>query len=177
MQKFDCVGVCKGIGIGKLCMLPDEQIQNLNLKNEFNSRLETAKYSNAKSRAKRIFDDYSKKAASNNLKEAAEVIAAQKEILSDEEFDKFVVDLIENECISAEESIRRARDYFCDILNQSGEEKMMAHSHDVYEISDILLNELSDEKSSESTIFDNTERLITASKHLSVSVSFEGKHL
>ncbi len=168
MQKINCVGVCKGTGSGKLYILKDEQISDL--KNEIDSRLETAKFSNAKSRAKRIYDDYTKKAASDNLKEAADVFMAQKEILSDEEFDKFVVDLIENENISAADSIRRARDYFCDILNQSDEEKMMARSHDVYEISDMLINELSDEKDSNDALFDSDERVIIASKHLSVSL-------
>lgn len=168
MQIINCVGVCKGTGSGKLYILKDEQISDL--KNEIDSRLEKAKFSNAKSRAKRIYDDYTKKAASDNLKEAADVFMAQKEILSDEEFDKFVVDLIENENISAADSIRRARDYFCDILNQSDEEMMMARSHDVYEISDMLINELSDEKDSNDALFESDERVIIASKHLSVSL-------
>ena len=53
---------------------------------------------------------------------------------------------------------------------KSDEEKMMARSHDVYEISDMLINELSDEKDSNDALFDSDERVIIASKHLSVSL-------
>ena len=169
MQEIKCVGVCGGIGKGKLYLLSDEQISS-GLKKEIDTRLEKTKFFDAKSRVKRIYDGLIEEAASKNLKEAAQVFTAQKEILFDEEFDKIVADYIENESISAVESVRRARKFFCDILNRSGEEKMAARSHDVYEISDMLINEMSGKKNPENLLFEGNERLIIASENLSVSL-------
>ena len=47
---------------------------------------------------------------------------------------------------------------------------MAARSHDVYEISDMLINEMSGEKNPENLLFEGNERLIIASENLSVSL-------
>ena len=168
MQKIKGKKICGGIDEGIIRVFSDKDCES-DLKTNNDSLAEIERFFAAKSRAKKICDDLYKKSVSNDLKEAAEVVLAQKTILDDEEFDKAVTGMIEKDKIPAERAVSLIRDEFCELFKKSDDEKLIARSYDVYEISDILTEVLSEDDEAKEEA-DKGEKIIIASKNLSTSL-------
>ena len=141
MDIIEGKSVFQGIGEGKFISFSDNLSLSTEQKNiDFDE--ETARYLEAKKHVGGVFLELYDKALLKTGRESAEIINAQKMILEDEEFDALVKGYIQNEGIGAPEALLKARDYFCDVFEQSNEDKLMARSEDVCEISHMLFKEL-----------------------------------
>lgn len=142
------IGVFKDISFGKILMVSPKE-NGVSKKTIENSEMETKRYQSAKERAiKEIRNLYEKSLADCGASEA-EIFAAHEMMIKDKDYEDTILDIINTQKLNAEYAVWQASEKFSSIFENMGDSYMAQRAADVKDISQRIINCLSDEKNSD----------------------------
>ncbi len=160
MTKFRGKGVYGAIAIGRVSVLKRRDVQVKRIKIE-NPQLELERLEAAKKMAISQLNDVYEKA----LKEVGEANARIFEIhmmmVDDEDYNEAITEMINGQCVNAEYAVAVTSDNFAEMFSSMEDSYMQARAADVQDISDRIIDCMSDRENDES--FSDEKVIICAS--------------
>ena len=139
------IGVFKDISFGKLLIVSHKE-NDVNKKTIDNADKEVKRYQIAKEAAiKEIRNLYEKSLVDCGASEA-EIFAVHEMMIKDKDYENTILDIINNQKLNAEYAIWQASEKFSGIFENMGDSYMSQRAADVKDISQRIINCLSNEK-------------------------------
>lgn len=171
MTKFIGKGVCGAVAIGKILLYKRKKVKiesvKVDDKDKELDRFEKAKQS-ALAQLERIYN----KALSETGEDNAQIFEIHMMMIEDEDYNDAITDMISSQGFNAEYAVSSASDSFAEMFSSMDDDYMQARAADVRDISDRIINCLTDSNSEQ---LSTDDKLIICADDLAPSetISFD----
>ena len=144
MTIFEGKGICDAVAMGKISVIR-KQKKEIERKNITDIKAETERFENAKNEVLSELETIREKAVGKVGEEGAAIFEIHKMMIEDEDYNDFILNMINDEKVSAEYSVFSASEKFSDRFSSMENSYMKSRAADIKEISMRLINHLSGE--------------------------------
>ena len=144
MTIFEGKGICDAVAMGKISVIR-KQKKEIERKNITDIKAETERFENAKNEVLSELETIREKAVGKVGEEGAAIFEIHKMMIEDEDYNDFILNMINDEKVSAEYSVFSASETFSERFSSMENSYMKSRAADIKEISMRLINHLSGE--------------------------------
>jgi len=142
MTIFEGKGICDAVAMGKISVIRKNK-KAIERKNITDVKSETERFENAKNEVLSELETIREKAVGKVGEDGAAIFEIHKMMIEDEDYNDFILDMIENEKVCAEYSVFSASETFSERFSSMENSYMKSRAADIKEISERLINHLS----------------------------------
>ena len=171
MTKFIGKGVCGAVAIGKISLYKRKNIKIEPIKVE-DTQSELDRFEKAKQSALAQLEEIYNKALTEAGEDNAQIFEIHMMMIEDEDYNDAITDMISSQSFNAEYAVSSASDSFAELFSSMDDDYMQARSADVRDISDRIINCLTDSNSEQ---LSTDDKLIICADDLAPSetISFD----
>lgn len=144
MTIFEGKGICDAVAMGRISVIR-KQKKEIERKNITDIKNETERFENAKNEVLSELETIREKAVGKVGEEGAAIFEIHKMMIEDEDYNDFILDMINDEKVSAEYAVFSASEKFSELFSSMENAYMKSRAVDIKEISERLINHLSGE--------------------------------
>ncbi len=172
------IGTSGGIGIGNALIIPDKNA-NINITSIDNPKEEKDRYDKVKAHfiieTEKLILKLKNKLKDND--KVALVLKNQIYLVNDEELNKSIYDIIENEHLCAEAAVLKACDMYINILNSIDSDVINQRIVDIKDLSSRIINMLQGQEELNLSELPNDTVIVANELHPSITAAMDTEHV